>query len=48
MESSRTSRPSLGAATLTRALCLLILALMAIAAVYGASIALRYFGRIGV
>ncbi len=35
-------------ATLTRALCLLVLLLMALAAAYGASIALRNFGHIGV
>ncbi len=33
---------------LTRALCALILLLMLAAAVYGASMALRYFGQIGV
>ena len=37
-----------GATALTRALCLLILVLMAGAAAYGATIALRYFGQIGV
>lgn len=37
-----------GAFGLTRALGLLVLVLMAAAAVYGASIAIRYFGAIGV
>ena len=36
------------ATALTRALCLLILALMAAAAVYGATMALRYFNHISV
>ena len=48
MESSRAAAPAPGATGLTRALCLLILLLMAAAAVYGASIALRYFSAIGV
>jgi hypothetical protein len=37
-----------GATALTRALCLLILVLMAAAGTYGAIIALRYFRQIGV
>ena len=37
-----------GATALTRALCMLILLLMATAAAYGASIAFRYFRQIGV
>ena len=40
---STTAPPAPGATVLTRALCLLILALMAAAAGYGATIALRYF-----
>ena len=48
MENSRTGTPALGASVLTRALCLLILTLMAAAAAYGASIALRYFDKISV
>ena len=48
MEKS-TPDPTVARATpLTRALCLLILLLMAAAAIYGASISLRYFSRIGV
>jgi hypothetical protein len=47
MESSR-AVPAPGAHALTRVLCLLILLLMAIAATYGGSIALRYLGQIGV
>jgi hypothetical protein len=46
MESSASSPPS--GTALARGLCLLILFLMAGAAVYGAAIALRYLGRIGV
>lgn len=48
MEDSRSASPALGATALTRGLCLLILALMTAAAVYGAVLALRYFGQIGV
>lgn len=48
MESSRALPPIQRASALTRALCVLILLLMAAAAVYGASIALRYFRQIGV
>jgi len=48
MESSRAAAPTIGATGLTRALCLLILTLMAAAAVYGALIALRYYSAIGV
>ena len=48
MENSRTGTPAPGASVLTRALCLLILTLMAAAAAYGASIALRYFDKISV
>jgi hypothetical protein len=40
--------PNRGAAALTRSLCILIVVLMAVAAVYSASLAVRYFGRIGV
>lgn len=43
-----TSAASAGSAVLTRALCALILVLMFAAAAYGASMALRYFGQIGV
>ncbi len=45
---STTAPPAPGATVLTRALCLLILALMAVAAAYGATMALRYFRQIGV
>lgn len=48
MESSRAMPPAPGAHALPRLLCLLILLLMAVAAVYGGSIAFRYFGQIGV
>ena len=48
MESSRAAPPVPGSTALTRALCVLILALMAAAAVYGAAMALRYFRQIGV
>jgi hypothetical protein len=39
---------SSAAGPLTRGLALLVLALMTAAAVYGAVLALRYFGQIGV
>jgi hypothetical protein len=45
---STTAPPAPRATVLTRALCLLILALMAAAAGYGATMALRYFRQIGV
>jgi len=48
MESSHAVAPAPGAHALTRVLCLLILLLMAVAATYGGSIALRYLGQIGV
>ena len=48
MESSRTAPPDSRATVLTRALCLLIMLLMIVASVYGASMALRYFHQIGV
>jgi len=48
MESPGAGPPAQGATVLTRALGLLILVLMAVAAAYGASIALRYFRQIGV
>ncbi|MEP7326319.1 MAG: hypothetical protein ABI836_10255 [Gemmatimonadota bacterium] len=48
MQSSRAEPPTPGATALTRALCLLILLLMAVAAGYGAYIALRNFRQIGV
>ena len=48
MESSRAAPPDSRAAILTRALCVLIVLLMTIASVYGASMALRYFHQIGV
>ena len=48
MESSRAAPPDPRAAVLTRALCVLIVLLMTIASVYGASMALRYFHQIGV
>jgi hypothetical protein len=48
MESSRVPSSAPGNTSLTRALCLLILLLMIGAVVYGAAMAIRYFGRIGV
>ena len=48
MERSPATPPARGAAALIRALCLLVLLLMTIAAVYGLSIALRYYRQIGV
>ncbi len=48
MESTRALPPAQGAPALTRALCLLILVLMAAAAAYGAAMAVRYFRQIGV
>ena len=48
MEKVGAAPPVQGATGITRALCALILLLMAGAAVYGASIALRYFRQIGV
>jgi hypothetical protein len=41
--------PDRGVASgLTRSLCVLIVVLMAVAAVYGAAMALRYYSHIGV
>jgi hypothetical protein len=48
MEASRAGPPAEGAPILTRALCALILVLMAAAAGYGGWMALRYFRHIGV
>ncbi len=48
MESSRAAAPDPRATSLTRALCVLIMLLMTVASVYGASMALRYFHQIGV
>jgi hypothetical protein len=48
MESTGAASPAQGATALTRALGALILVLMAAAAAYGASMALRYFRQIGV
>lgn len=48
MESSRAAPPDPRATVLTRALCVLIMLLMTVASVYGASLALRYFHQIGV
>jgi hypothetical protein len=48
MEGSRAVPRAVAATVLTRVLCLLILFLMAIAAAYGASLAVRYFPQIGV
>ncbi|MEO8635540.1 MAG: hypothetical protein ABI587_09730 [Gemmatimonadales bacterium] len=48
MESAREESSVQGASALTRALCLLILALMVAAGAYGAAMALRYFRQIGV
>ncbi len=48
MDNSRAEPPDSSAPLLTRALCLLILLLMVLASVYGASMAFRYFHQIGV
>lgn len=48
MESSGAAPPDPRAAVLTRALCVLVMLLMTVAAVYGTSMALRYFHQIGV
>lgn len=48
MENSRAAPPVPRATALTRALCLLVLLLMLVAASYGVVIALRYFNQIGV
>ncbi len=48
MESSGAAPPHPLGAVLTRALCVLIMLLMTVASVYGASMALRYFHHIGV
>ena len=48
MEKLAADVPALRATPLTRALCLLVLLLMASAAIYGAAISLRYFRQIGV
>ena len=48
MESAGAAPPDPRAAVLTRALCVLIMRLMTVASVYGASMALRYFYNIGV
>lgn len=48
MESSRAAPPDSRGAVVPRALCLLVMLLMVVASVYGASMALRYFHQIGV
>lgn len=48
MAASREAPLVVRATALTRTLCLLVLLLMAVAAVYGAAIALRNFSHIGV
>jgi len=48
MASPTAAPPVTAAPALTRVLCLLILVLMAGAAAYGATMALRYFRQIGV
>jgi hypothetical protein len=48
MESSVAGPSAPGAQGLSRALCVLVLLLMTLAVVYAGSIAIRYFGRIGV
>lgn len=48
MESSVAAPPDPRVSILTRALCVLIMLLMTVASVYGASMALRYFHHIGV
>ncbi len=48
MESSGAAPPDPRVSVLTRALCVLVVVLMAVASVYGASMALRYFHHIGV
>ena len=48
MDTGHPVSPIQRASALTRPLCVLILLLMGGAAIYGASIALRYFRQIGV
>lgn len=48
MDSPSTASPAQGSTALTRALCVLILVLMAAAGAYSAVMALRYFRQIGV
>jgi hypothetical protein len=48
MESPRVPSSAPRNTALTRALCLVILLLIGVAVVYGATMAIRNFGRIGV
>lgn len=48
MERSRVPSSAPPNTALTRALCLVILLLMGVAVIYGAAMAIRNFGRIGV
>ncbi len=48
MEHAGSARRGLSATVVTRGLCIVILVLMAAAALYGASMAVRYFGQISV
>ena len=48
MENSSVPSPASRAPGLTRTLCVVILLLMIVAAAYGATMAIRYFGAIGV
>lgn len=48
MENSSAAPSGSRAASLTRALCLLVMALMVAAAAYGASMAVKYYSHIGV
>jgi hypothetical protein len=48
MESPGAAPSGSRAASITRALCLLVLVLMVVAAFYGSSMALRYYHQIGV
>lgn len=48
MESVHAAPPDPRAAVLTRALCLLVVLLMTVAGLYGAFMAVRFYGHIGV
>ncbi|MEO7082687.1 MAG: hypothetical protein ABI085_00125 [Gemmatimonadaceae bacterium] len=48
MESPRAAPSGSRASAVTRALCLLVMVLMVAAALYGGSMALRYYHQIGV
>ncbi len=48
MENSGAAPSGLRAASLTRTLCVLVMALMLVAVIYGAFMALRFYPQIGV